>query len=281
MITELGEKINYLQPEELPGVEILSVDNGQRLWRVLHQTYTICTAFGQSQADIEYRGKRHSMSGGELLIVEPGNVHNTRKMTKGSSFRVIQIDPQKIGEISSKEGLPFNPHMRFSIAAHQELFRAFTNLHRSYETEGFSLLEKQSRFSYSLGLLLHNCTEKGKLAPPKHPGKSVLRQARDYIMEHRREKISLNQLSEITGLSQFHFLRAFKREFGIPPHTYQILARIEEIKEVLRLGTPLDSIETGFSDQSHFIRHFKRLLGVTPGQYLAMITSARLPAPHQ
>jgi hypothetical protein len=57
----------------------------------------------------------------------------------------------------------------------------------------------------------------------------------------------------------------------MPPHAYQIQARLLRARELLRNGRAIAEVAamTGFADQSHFHRHFKRLLGTTPAQFTA------------
>jgi transcriptional regulator GlxA family with amidase domain len=71
----------------------------------------------------------------------------------------------------------------------------------------------------------------------------------------------------MSGLSTFHFARAFHQSMGIPPHSYVLRRRLEQVKHMLReTQLPLSEIAlaTGFSDQSHLARHFHRLTGVSP-----------------
>ncbi|WP_249930378.1 helix-turn-helix transcriptional regulator [Pseudoalteromonas aurantia] len=63
-------------------------------------------------------------------------------------------------------------------------------------------------------------------------------------------------------------------QFGLPPHTYQIQARLRHAKGLLRQGNnQLDvALACGFHDQSHFHRHFKRSMVVTPGHYAKAVS---------
>jgi AraC family transcriptional regulator len=95
-------------------------------------------------------------------------------------------------------------------------------------------------------------------------------QVRDYIEEHLDDDISLTTLAELARLSPFHFARAFKQSFELPPHRYLTLRRIERAKElpgqpdlsVTRIG-----LNVGFSDTSSFSAAFRRETGVTPTDF--------------
>jgi transcriptional regulator of acetoin/glycerol metabolism len=98
---------------------------------------------------------------------------------------------------------------------------------------------------------------------------AVTRRVCDYIEGHLDEKIRLDGLAALTGLSTDHFARAFHRSVGVPPHTYLLRRRLEHVEHMLReTHAPLSEIAlaTGFSDQSHLARHFRRWAGMSPRQ---------------
>ncbi len=98
---------------------------------------------------------------------------------------------------------------------------------------------------------------------------AVTRRVCDYIAGHLDEKIRLDGLAALTGLSTDHFARAFHQSVGVPPHTYLLRRRLEEVEYMLReTHTPLSEIAlaTGFADQSHLARHFRRWAGMSPRQ---------------
>ncbi len=89
----------------------------------------------------------------------------------------------------------------------------------------------------------------------------------DFIESHISEKISLDALSTMAGLSPHHFARAFQQSLGMPPHRYLLRRRLEHVEQMLRdTRLPLSHIAlaVGFSDQSHLNRHFRRLTGMSP-----------------
>jgi AraC family transcriptional regulator len=91
-----------------------------------------------------------------------------------------------------------------------------------------------------------------------------------YIEEHLSEQIPLAKLARLARLSAFHFCRAFKQSFGIPPHRYHTNRRIEQAK--VMLATREHSITEvglilGFSETSSFTAVFRKITGQTPSGY--------------
>ena len=62
---------------------------------------------------------------------------------------------------------------------------------------------------------------------------SQVRRTTDYVMAHLSEPVRLSALADLTGLSQWHFARAFKAATGLSPHRWQLNARIARAQELL------------------------------------------------
>jgi AraC family transcriptional regulator len=91
-----------------------------------------------------------------------------------------------------------------------------------------------------------------------------------YIEQHLAEPITLATLAELAGLSTYHFCRAFKQSFGIPPHRYHTRQRIEQAKMMLakRIHSVTDiGLALGFSETSSFTAAFRKATGLTPTGY--------------
>lgn len=91
-----------------------------------------------------------------------------------------------------------------------------------------------------------------------------------YIDENYAGDISMNDLSEVTGLSPDYMSRRFKEALHMPPSEYLRKFRIARAMELL-CTTDLSVAEvasrTGFSDVSLFSRVFKQFVGLPPASY--------------
>jgi transcriptional regulator of acetoin/glycerol metabolism len=97
----------------------------------------------------------------------------------------------------------------------------------------------------------------------------MARRIREYIDARTSENITLEAMAEQAGLSLFHFARAFRQSFGMPPHSYLLhrrVARAHRLLQQTELPVSEIALSTGFSDQSHLAKHFRRLTGMAPGQ---------------
>jgi AraC family transcriptional regulator len=111
-----------------------------------------------------------------------------------------------------------------------------------------------------------------RVEPPARGGLAAWQQRTvcHYIEEHVAEQIPLATLARSVRLSAYHFCRAFKRSFGVPPHRYHNARRIEHAKTLLaqpaRSVTEI-ALKVGFSETSSFTAAFRKATGTTPTAY--------------
>jgi AraC family transcriptional regulator len=111
-----------------------------------------------------------------------------------------------------------------------------------------------------------------RVEPPARGGLAAWQQriVSAYIEEHIAEQIPLATLAHLVRLSTYHFCRAFKRSFGVPPHRYHNARRIEHAKTLLAQPTwsvTEIALKVGFSETSSFTGAFRKATGTTPTAY--------------
>jgi AraC-like DNA-binding protein len=99
--------------------------------------------------------------------------------------------------------------------------------------------------------------------------------ARDYLRAHSSEPVTIAELADMMGLAESHLIRAFHREFGLPPHAYQMRLRLAAACELLASGLSVSTVafESGFADQSHLSRNFKAVYGLTPAAWASAVAT--------
>ena len=98
------------------------------------------------------------------------------------------------------------------------------------------------------------------------------RAVRDFVEEHLHERIGLDDLAAVVGLSRCRFVRRFRCSTGTSPHGFVLDRRVARAKLLLtRAGMPLSDValRCGFADQSHLTRVFRARVGVPPGRFRA------------
>jgi AraC-like DNA-binding protein len=238
-----------------------------------HEEYAV----GLIDAGIEhfrYRGVTHRAGVNEVVLLNAGDVHTGEGADNiGFGFRMLYIPETTMREISLPNRHPQDSfHFLNAVVTNSSVSQSLLTAHRSLEF-GASSLEIESLFTAAIAEVLDKASS-WALSERLLGAPAAIVSAREYLHDHLFQDISLTELSAAAGISKFHFLRAFKSRFGLPPHAYQLQQRIFAAKRLLRVLPSSEVAYTcGFADQSHFHRIFRALVGTTPGRYAAQFRS--------
>jgi AraC family transcriptional regulator len=205
-----------------------------------------------------------------LTLVPAGRVfrgwQRPRVLTNVTYFyidpREPQFDPEPLGNVELAPRLFFVDHDLWQTASKlKALIGRPTN---TAYAEALSMVLVHELVRIGIGAARMEDYNRGGLASWQQ------KRVAEFIDEHLPESVALATLAEIARLSPFHFARAFKRSFGVPPHRYHVARRITRAKSLLR--EPARSVtevafQLGFHEPSSFAAAFRKLTGVTPTQY--------------
>jgi len=109
------------------------------------------------------------------------------------------------------------------------------------------------------------CAPEADLAPAPA---AVLR-VQSHIDAHLDDRLTLDRLADVAGLSPAHLQRSFKARYGLSPHEYVRARRAERFKAEVRKGRSVtDALyEAGYSSGSRLYEGAYERLGMTPGAY--------------
>ncbi|WP_110640536.1 AraC family transcriptional regulator [Salinicola sp. CPA57] len=241
-----------------------------------HEEY----AFGVTLAgrqDFFSGGQYHRSPPGNVIQFNPGEVHDGQSgggsalgyvMTYVSPAQLEAAFADATGHEStesfrSRDTLIPDPVLRDAIL---ELARLVTQHVGSRIDQEYALYRIATRL----------VQRDGQFNPGAVVGRSdaLLKRAREYVLAHLEEDMSLDDLSQAAHLSKYHFLRLFRQQFGMTPHQYVINCRINAARHALETGEQPSAVAMryGFADLSHFNRRFKRIYAMTPYQYQRAVT---------
>jgi AraC-like DNA-binding protein len=130
--------------------------------------------------------------------------------------------------------------------------------------------------------VLERLTSIDLAVPSAGPHATSLSRIRDHLRDNSTDAVTIADLTDLAGLTESHLIRAFHREFGLPPHAYHLRRRLAAASELLASGLSVSTVayECGFADQSHLSRKFKEVYGLTPAAWAtAVAAGSRRKAP--
>ena len=208
-------------------------------------------------------GRRRIECGGEVWNLGPGDAFAIAPWKphvcfcddpEGHDYLVVSVSPQLLGEISGEDGAFVCP--RSGPLEEASLRRLFESAERRDGEE----------FRRELRQFLENCRTEGASSGAGLP--PLCEDACRYLLSLLDENVSLEELSGHAGVSPYYFHRLFRAGTGMPPHAWQLQARVRAALDCLLSEVPIQQValDLGFSDQSHFNRVFRRAMGVPPGR---------------
>lgn len=238
-------------------------------WAVYNLHYAMAIA-GDWAGRVIHEGRPHDMSRGRALLVRPGEFHCAERAERPGDVRALVISNEALTEYACEY---LEAPTQFSwraplLACSSDLVARFLTIYRLIHGEP-TPMQIQSAMAELFAAMMPELVDE---AMPSEFGGTARGVARMYELIHDAydgTTLGLDQLASAAGMTRFQALRAFKKRYGVPPHSYQLVLRINRAMLMLRRGAPVTAVahQLGFADQSHLTRHFKKTLGVTPGAY--------------
>jgi AraC-like DNA-binding protein len=266
-----AEIARYWQHAAVAGVDLLRARFiTHRYGRHAHETYT----FGLIESGVEefdYGGQVLRAGPGAVALLDPEVVHTGHAATSaGWSYRVLYPEVSVVTDVAEqlgwRRGTPGFPQTVLYDPSSAALLRS---AHQAAE-HGDQLASSSLLTTALAGLLTAHAKAGSAISiPPARRAPASVATVAELLEDRLLDPPPLAELAELTGLSQFALLRAFRAETGLPPHAYLNQLRVRRARALLDQGvTPSEvAFTTGFADQAHLTRHFKRVIGVPPGAY--------------
>lgn len=248
-------------------------------WSVQHPRHTLIVHLDGRMRRLDTRidgaGRlRAAPAPGDLWLIPAGRRYRASALGGDIAYAELDIDPARLAEYGAAAGAgdALSARMKQRDPFVHAVAARLAPLSRADDD-----LAAMLRESLGQALCLHLLREYAHAAPrPRAPGPRLSatqrRRIEDYIHAHLDQRIRLDALARVSGLSPHRLLVAFRAGFGVTPIQYVLDERLRRV--CLRLRGGRDDIarialDTGFASHSHLSALFKKRYGVTPGQYRA------------
>jgi AraC-like DNA-binding protein len=266
-----AETARYWQHAGVPGVDLLRARFvTHRYNRHAHETYTFALIEAGTEV-FDYGGSVLRAGTGSVALLNPEMVHTGHAETPaGWSYRVLYPTAGVVAAVAAdlgwRRGTPSFPQTVVYDARSARLLRG-----AHIAAEHGDRLASSSLLRGALAGLLCAHSEPGLARAPERTreASAAVHAVTGLLAERIADPPSLDELAQVTGMSPFTLLRAFRGQTGLPPHAYLNQLRVRLARRMLDRGVPPAevAVAVGFADQAHLTRHFKRIMGVPPGAY--------------
>lgn len=220
--------------------------------------------------------RRYPLSGGEGLIIYPGEAHNSGPVQHvPNEFYGLQIHIDGDGEILGLDQ-EYSDLLRrqYTQSRHRHVKVPFTCI--SLLQQAFDLFSSGEPLRRSIGLQYLTCfLFQFALMKPVDELESARVDSRidfalRYIEANYTRPLNLEQLAQEAGYSASYFEAKFLKEMGTTLKQYVNKYKVEKAKELLAAtDEPVTDLayRLGWSSSNYFCTVFKKYTGMTPLQY--------------
>ncbi|MFF1928662.1 AraC family transcriptional regulator [Streptomyces sp. NPDC058228] len=264
-----GEWARYWQYAELPDLDLLRARYVRHTFpRHSHEGYVFGT-ITRGIEDVGLPGGTVHAGPGAVVMINPEVPHTARAgVPEGWVYATLYPSAQVINDIAADTTrLRGTVGFAETSVVDPESARLIGEVHRAAEEGNALAADSVLRILVARLLSSH-----GSVLPTRSPRSAGARdaaRARAVLESRMTGPPTLEALAVELGTSPFALLRAFKKQYGMPPHTWLTDARVRRARRMLDAGVApsVAVIEVGFTDQPHLNRHFTRIVGVPPGAY--------------
>ncbi|MFA6741725.1 MAG: AraC family transcriptional regulator [Arcobacteraceae bacterium] len=201
----------------------------------------------------------------QIVIINNNIPHLASLNTQSKDGYIIYLKKEYLKTID------FDFKSSFEVVKQKSIYKNFIKMCDCLLDNKVSLLEKEEKF-FSFCLSFFSFESKQIQIEEES---SLALDIKKYLDEKYLEELILDDLSKSFDLSVVHLIRVFKKEFGLPIHSYILNKKVHIAKEFLSSNLPIIEVaqNSGFFDQSHLNRSFKRIFQITPKEYQKHIFS--------
>lgn len=257
-----AERVHAWRPD-VPGVdEVLHAHFTEHAYPAhTHEHWTLLLV-DTGGVDYALEHQDHQAGPRTLSVLPPHVPHDGRAaLVDGFDKRVVYVDERWL------------PHELIGAAVREpalrdrELLGDMDRLHGALMSQGDELEAESRLASVTERIAMH--LDHARAPAPIRRESLLAHRVRDQLDNAPDSTPTLGSIAADLGVHASQVVRAFSREYGMPPHRYVTGRRVDRARRLLLDGsTPAEvAVAVGFYDQAHLTRHFRRVLGVTPGAY--------------
>ncbi|MCW2305739.1 AraC family transcriptional regulator [Rhodobium gokarnense] len=214
-----------------------------------------------------YRREARASLPGQAFVIHPDEQHDGHPGTEAAyGYLTAYLAPDLIAEALGGRPLPFVGDV---VNGDAELLAALRELFSTADPAGDDLGAAASvtRLADVFARMAGGMVRDGAADWP------AMRRIRDHLLAGLQEGVSMAELEAEHGLDRFAISRGFRCHFGVSPHRFLVLRRLERAQADIRAGASLAdaALAAGFADQAHMTRQFRQAFGVTPGVWRRLV----------
>jgi AraC-like DNA-binding protein len=229
----------------------------------------------------------YEIQGGDIINIKPGQAHGFKNIRELTLMNIL-VNPVFFEEnyfgiqnlpayhiLFDNEPEAGSAVSSFSVIHFRMKLNTFLTLKSLIESISQEMTERPKGYQVTVtGYFLHFLAFLSRAYDEKKQhvssyGADVIRLI-EFVKDHYRGFLTMDQLLEISGMSESRVQRIFKHHFGCSPFQYINRLRLSAAKDDLILTSKSITeiaLDLGFNDSNYFTRRFKESAGMSPREF--------------
>ncbi len=230
--------------------------------------------FSEGTASVQYGSERFDVKGEEMVIINSNALHRICNKNNLNYYLLI-VDESFCRE----NGIDIQNCVFEKKFIDQEagrlLVRAVESIIAYNKAEPFSSTKARCAV---LNFLTYLCTthllSTVATTENRHFSEKYVKDIMKYLNEHFEEKIDLDMLASLCGITKFYLSREFKHHTGQTIFTYITMLKCKKAQLCLTSGMSVTetAVVCGFDNVSYFSQTYKKAMGVSPSDVKKQIS---------
>ncbi|MEM8852476.1 MAG: AraC family transcriptional regulator [Pseudomonadota bacterium] len=235
-----------------------------------HDRYVVGITVEGTQ-EFTYRGGVRRAVPQEAFVLHPDERHDGRPGTDDAyGYRAVYLAPSLVADALGARSLPF---IKTPVMRDCGLLQAVAACVSEGDPGELQVTERLCALTEAMARLA------GQPVPPSTGDPAAMDRVREDLDGALEGGVTMAALERTHGIDRYGLARQFRRRFGVSPHRYLVLRRLDRAKGMIGAGSGLAETAAlcGFADQSHMTRHFRQAFGVPPGRWRALVRGGAAP----
>lgn len=244
-------------------------------WKEDTHCHSFCEIIfiSDGQGAVTVDGKRYEVHKGDVVIYNPEVPHHEESsQEEPMELLFMALDHIALPDLPPNHLMPSHYRCVYHAGIYQNVFyTSYQQMIVEFEREEELYIEIAQEFSRTLLMyILRIISQQERHAKLLHKSNKITDRAVDYIREHFRESITLEDVAAGCYVDKFYLSHLFARHEGMSVGKYILMLRVDESMKLLRetnMSVQAIAELVGFEDMSYFCRMFKKAVTMTPLQY--------------
>lgn len=239
-------------------------------WRVNNHFHGVCelVVYEDMYGEVWCGGQAQALASGQVLLIPPDTIHSFVVKPGRQLYHVLHFPLAELARINPDFSMPAQALVLDLQKQDYDCLIALLNWCASDASHTMANARMQA-LGLAISMIFENGVERINTVARFNP--SAFKPLLNYLNTHNCYQLSVDEAAELCHLSRSHFMKKFKKQYGVTFQQFLTQRKIDAAKSLLRsssLSITEIAQHIAIDSLSYFSKLFKETEGCTPREYM-------------